>query len=186
MPKLLADERIFPPLDEPIPRGAIVVSKRIVQEDDGSTREQFIWVRGMFVVVVPVDGEGNFFLKKEFKYAQMQNLLTFPSGGIKVNEVPEDAAERELKEELGMDSDQFVLLSRESTYNSPDKSTESHFIFLAVNARRVDGFTPEQGEILKVGKAEVRNLLSLAIGGVKLRIALQRVALYDTLSFMGL
>lgn len=178
MPKLLADERVFPLPNEPVPRGAIVVSKRLVEEDDGSTREQFIWVRGKFVVVVPMDECGSFILKEEFKYAQMQNLLTFPSGGIGVNEEPEDAARRELREELGMVADGFVSLSPYPIYNSPDKSTEHHFIFLARNTRPIEGVTPESGKIMVYSQDEMQHSVSV-------RIAIQRLALYEALRFVN-
>ncbi len=184
MPALVRDEQTFPVPGSEVPRGVITVTKRVVEEDDGSIREQFIWKRGGFVVVVPVDKDGSFLLKKEFKYAAMRDLLTFPSGGIKGSESPEEAAVRELKEELGV-AGRMILLSPEPLFNSPDKSTEYHFIFLALDVEEVDDGQREPGEIVRVEKRVARNFLRPAELGC-LRTALQRLAFYEALSFLSL
>ena len=178
MPSTIVNEqRVFPAPGEQVPKGCIVVTERLIREGDGSERNQFIWLRGSFVVVVPVDAEGCIFIKSEFKYARMEDLLTFPSGGIRPEEDPLDAAKRELKEEMGLEAEDFIELSLGGFCNSPDKSTELHFIYLARGVKKIEGYDPEPGEIFYYQKK------GLPVTPLP-RIALQRLALYEALRYL--
>lgn len=177
MRKIISNEQVFPAPGQPAPRGVINVVKRTIQEDDGFLREQYIWPRGSFVVVVPVC-EGMVLIKREFKYAAFEELLTFAAGAIKAGESAAEAAERELLEEFGKRAKNFTLLAGDLA-NSPDKTTERQFIFLAGVGRETEPH--EVGDVLEVPLSEARGLF----GHPQMNILLHQLALHKALDHLG-
>ena len=53
------------------------------------------------VVVLPLDQSGRALLVRQYRYPIGQDLLEAPAGGIDSGEAPEQAAQRELQEEIG-------------------------------------------------------------------------------------
>ena len=175
MPKLIAETQIFPPKDD-ARQGLPRITERKIEEDSGVMRSQYVWKRGAFVLVVPMESDGSLLIKKEFKYGQMKELLTFAAGGIEKNESPLEASKRELAEEFGVKAEKWDVLCTVS--NSPDKSTEIHHLFLARNLEKIT--EPEAGTILRIPRSEVSSLLD-GKGALHLEIALSRLALYESL-----
>jgi 8-oxo-dGTP pyrophosphatase MutT (NUDIX family) len=60
--------------------------------------------------VVALDKDKNIHLVREFCYVLEREEIQTPSGGIDGNETPLQAAQRELFEELGLKSDQWISL----------------------------------------------------------------------------
>lgn len=60
--------------------------------------------------VVPVDVDGYVYLTREFKYAVQRYSVEVVSGGIEDGESPEDAAQRELAEEVGLSARRWTKL----------------------------------------------------------------------------
>ena len=56
---------------------------------------------GDSVVVVPIDGEGNVVLVRQYRHAIGRSLLEAPAGGVEEGEDPADCVQRELQEETG-------------------------------------------------------------------------------------
>ena len=57
-------------------------------------------------------------MTKEFRYAVGQMSLEVVSGGVEEGEEPLAAARRELKEELGIEADEWVELGRVDPFTS--------------------------------------------------------------------
>src|SRR3989338_4079060 len=183
MPRVLSEERVFPSGSGGFPRGVIEVWKREIREDDGSRREQYIWKRGAFVIVVAVDPSGRFVFKREFKYAQMGEFLTFATGAVQEqkSESVIAAAARELREELGMAAQGLELITQVPLVNSPDKSTELHYIVLATNVRPIRGSKFEVGKIVTVPREQMLRQFP-----ADFRIAIQRLAFWEAARWLRL
>lgn len=67
--------------------------------------------------VLPVDDEGNVYLVKQFRYVIGEESLEAPCGAIE-NEEPLAAAKRELKEELGIEAEEWISLGTAETDTS--------------------------------------------------------------------
>lgn len=81
-----------------------------VVRPDG-TRGQFATVRMTpGVTVLPVDDEGRVYLVRQFRYALGAESLEAPAGGVEDGEEPLAAAQRELREEAGIEAETWEPL----------------------------------------------------------------------------
>jgi 8-oxo-dGTP pyrophosphatase MutT (NUDIX family) len=62
--------------------------------------------------VLALDEEGNAYLTSQFRYAVGKESIEVVSGAIDEGEEPEDAARRELREEIGIDAAALISLGR--------------------------------------------------------------------------
>ena len=68
------------------------------------------------VCVLAMDAERNVYLTEEFHYAVGQTTIECVSGGRDDDEPPLGAAQRELREELGIEAEQWLDLGRPSIH----------------------------------------------------------------------
>jgi 8-oxo-dGTP pyrophosphatase MutT (NUDIX family) len=89
--------------------------------------------------VVAVNSKGQIWLQNVYRYTVRQRFWEIPAGHMEVTEEPLDAAKRELMEETGLRSDDWVSLGRYyqilGTGNAPVEA------FLARNVRLAGGAT---------------------------------------------
>lgn len=78
------------------------------------------------VIMLPVVSDG-FIMISEFRIALNKNILQFPAGKIEINETPEDAAKRELKEETGYEFTRLEYMGY--FYSAPQFSDEKFYAF---------------------------------------------------------
>lgn len=64
------------------------------------------------VSVLPVDSEGRVYLVKQFRYALGRDSIEAVAGAINENETPLEAAQREAKEELGIEATDWLDLGQ--------------------------------------------------------------------------
>lgn len=169
-PRILGEVQVWPDPEQPAPKGAIRVLQRLIEESDGQQRDQYIWKRQNFVMVVPMAPDGRLYMKMEWKYGVMEKLLTFAAGAIKSGEDPVEAGRRELREEFALKSDHWISLGKFRV--SPDKSTEGQHLFLARDCSPANDYTPEPGEIVV---EETQDLLARP----EMTIALCRLAIHE-------
>jgi len=58
-------------------------------------------------IVIPILNDGRIALIRQFRYLQDRSGIEFPMGGLLPDETPLQAAERQLREETGFESDNF-------------------------------------------------------------------------------
>ncbi|MBS1808321.1 MAG: NUDIX hydrolase [Acidobacteria bacterium] len=83
------------------------------------------------VGVLPIDADGNVHLVGQFRYVLNQYSWEIPEGGCHVGEDPFTAAQRELREELGLEAGKLELLGRSHLSNSV--SDEEAFYYVATD-----------------------------------------------------
>ena len=79
--------------------------------------------------IIPIDHEGNTWLVGQWRYPINEWSWEIPEGGGPVGTDPLAAAKRELKEETGLNANQWTMIQRVHLSNSV--SDEEGFIFLA-------------------------------------------------------
>ena len=89
----------------------------------------------------------NYFLVEQFRYGINQSLLEFPAGKIDLDEAPEDAARRELREEIGYEAKTLVPLGK--VYSSPAMVSEALYLYYASDLEYV-GQDLDEDEVLSI------------------------------------
>lgn len=141
------------------------------REDD-----RVVWARGEFVLVVAITPQKEVVLIREYKQAVEQTLLCIPAGRKKKNESPQESALRELKEETGYTGTGCHVFG--PYLNSPDKSTERHYVVVVFDAVRQGEATPEENEtILGVQLHSVQTEVQEQLVVEKLLIGMHHMAM---------
>ncbi|OGZ72566.1 MAG: hypothetical protein A2908_01695 [Candidatus Staskawiczbacteria bacterium RIFCSPLOWO2_01_FULL_38_12b] len=115
---------------------------------DDREDDRIIWRRGDFVLIVAITKDAQVVLILEYKQAVEKVLLCIPAGAVKKDEKPEVAALRELRKETGFTGAEKECRVLGPFYNSPDKSTERHFVVVVTDAIRQGEATPEECETI--------------------------------------
>ena len=81
------------------------------------------------VTILPIDQQGFIHFVKQYRIGAEQVLLELPAGTLNPGEDPLECARREIREETGMGSDDFILLG--DMYLAPGYDTEHMYLYLA-------------------------------------------------------
>lgn len=139
----------------------VSVEMRTVQTPDGQVIDQWAWIKTPdFINVVPVTKEGNLLLFKQGKYGLDGLSLATVGGYIEPGEEPLPAAQRELKEEMGFASDQWINLG--SYLVDPNRGVARGYLYLAMNVYPTDGKHAddlEAQELVELSPAEAEAAL---------------------------
>lgn len=109
-----------------------------VVEDDvllpTGTRTKYMRYQGLpdYATVIPIDGQGNIAMIKEYSYPHDEWLYQFPEGSIEEDEAAIACAERELLEEAGLRAKTFEQLA--VNYDHHRRNTTRNFVFWAIGA----------------------------------------------------
>ena len=130
------------------------------------------------VCVLPVDGEGNAWCVRQFRYPSRRHLLEAPAGKLEPGEDPLACAVRELSEETGFTAGRMIPLG--SYYTSPGFSTEELHLYLALDLEKGAAHL-DAGEFLDVERHPLSELYGMALRGeipdAKTAIAVLRAAI---------
>lgn len=127
--------------------------------EDGSTSRVDSVVASDCVCMVPIiDGAIEFVRQGRMAIGE-SDFLELPAGRIEEGETPEQAAIRELREEIGMAPARVESLGY--VYTSPGISTEKIHVFVC-SVLRDDPLPQDEGEAVsteRVGIAQVQNMI---------------------------
>lgn len=93
------------------------------------------------VTLIPVDEHNRIWFVRQYRHAAGETLLELPAGVMEENELPEQCAQREVREEIGMAAGKIQKIGE--FFLAPGYSTEYMHVFLATGLRP----SPLQGDI---------------------------------------
>ena len=130
--------------------------------------------------IVPVDDEGYTYLVGQYRYALNEYSWEIPEGGCPVGTDPLETAQRELREETGLEAGQWTKLLEFHLSNSV--SDEWGVAYLARELRHGEA-EPEDTEELRLRKVPLTEAVDMTLDG-RIKdalsiLALQRVALLE-------
>ncbi|MGB2078502.1 MAG: ADP compounds hydrolase NudE [Vibrio sp.] len=101
------------------------------------------------VMIVPVTAQGDLLLIREYGAGTERYELGFPKGLIDAGETPEQAANRELKEEIGKGANQLTPLKE--VILAPSYFSSKMVLFLAQDLydEKLEGDEPEELEVVR-------------------------------------
>jgi ADP-ribose pyrophosphatase len=136
------------------------VAEDIVRLPSGEEISYVVLVAGPGVAVLPLTDDGRVVLTREYRYPIRETIYALPGGGIRRGEALDDAARRELREEIGLDAATMITLGY--FYPNPARATTKVHVFLARDLQHVprDLESTEQIEAVFLPVAEAMALLA--------------------------
>ncbi|HEX8844006.1 MAG TPA: NUDIX hydrolase [Pyrinomonadaceae bacterium] len=114
------------------------------------------------VEVLALDREGFAYFVKEFRYALGRENIEAVGGGMDEGEEPLEAARRELREELGIEAEEWAELGR--VYHSTSIVDSPSTLFLAQDLSFVEK-DEDSGEVLETVKLPFDEAVERALSG---------------------
>ncbi len=114
------------------------------------------------VVMVPVDSEGNVYLERQFRYPYNRIVIEVPAGKLEWGENPDDAARRELKEEIGAEAGRWDFMGE--MLPTPGYSDELQRVYLARDLTFGETH-PDEDEYLDIFRVPLEEALAMAADG---------------------
>ena len=108
---------------------------------NGKTSKREVVEHGEAVAIVPMRDDKTVLLVRQFRLPAGKVLLEIPAGGLEEGEDAQEAAARELSEEIGMTPGRLVSLY--SAYLAPGYTTEKIHGFLALDLTEKPGQADE-------------------------------------------
>ena len=142
--------------------GLISINEDEVTKPDGSGGTYATVLLKEGVNVLAVDDEGFAYFAKEFRYAVGHETVEAVAGGREGGESPEEAARRELREELGVEAEELVGLGTIQPVTSLVNSASA--LFLA-RRLRFTGKDEDAGEVIRTVKMPLEEAVAQALSG---------------------
>lgn len=111
------------------------------------------------VMMVPIEGD-ELLMIREYAVGTERYELTFPKGGVDMGETPEDAANRELKEEIGVGAKRIHFLRTVITSPSYMRNPMHIFVVQDFYPCKLEGDEPEPLELVRFPLAKLDELIA--------------------------
>ena len=132
----------------------------IAEMPDGRTTIYGVVTFGDCVGVVPFLDDERILLVRQYRYVQEDARWEIPTGGVKEGESLEDAAERELQEEIGYRAEHLTRISSYYTSKSICRETAHLYIGQGLSlARR----PPDETEFIEVKAFDLNEAMRMVI-----------------------
>ncbi|OAN19220.1 ADP compounds hydrolase NudE [Photobacterium jeanii] len=112
------------------------------------------------VLVVPVTAQGDLLLVREYAAGTERYELGFPKGLVDPGETPEQAANRELKEEIGFGAKQLTPMKEVVLAPSYFSSKMTLFLAQDLYSEQLEGDEPEPLELVRWPLSQGEELIS--------------------------
>jgi ADP-ribose pyrophosphatase len=141
---------------------AFKIRRDWMKTPDGRETKFDIVEHGGSVVLIPVDEAGDLLFVRQYRHAAGMDLLELPAGTRDGDEPYEECAQREIREETGMQAGRLQKVGE--FYLAPGYSTEFMVVFLATDLKH-NPLDPDADEFLSVEKIPVKQAIEMAEGG---------------------
>ncbi len=137
-----------------------VTESQVINPSGGAGIYGVVHFKNKAIGIVPVDDQGFTWLVGQYRYPLDEYSWEIPEGGGPLGVDALESAKRELKEETGMEAEQWTLISRIHTSNSV--CNEEGFIFLAQQLSFGES-QPEETEQLVVRKVHLSEAVEMVM-----------------------
>ncbi len=154
----MARERVIS--SEMIYEGKVVNLRLDTVEIDGKTYRREIVKHNGAAAIVPIDPDGNVIMVRQFRSGPQSELLEIPAGGLDPGETPEEAARRELQEEIGYYPQEMINLG--GFWVAAAYNTEYITIFLCRRMHPAE-LPPDVDEHIVIERVPFKQALQMAL-----------------------
>ena len=149
---------------------------------DGKVIDGFVLEYGDWATIVALTKEQEVVLVRQYRHGAQKVILELPGGAMEDrDESPLQAARRELLEETGYASDQFIQVGCVSP--NPANQTNLIYSFLALDAYQAGSQDLDETEEIEVVLKPLEEVIAMAKHGELLQ-SMQVSALFFTLAYM--
>jgi ADP-ribose pyrophosphatase len=148
------------------------------RESDGARASFFVIENPDWVNIIALTKDDEVVLIEQFRYGSEEIILEIPGGMVDEDEDVETAAKRELLEETGYSSDEFVFLG--VSHPNPAIQNNRLFHYLALNCEKTEETKFDEHESVvtkRVSAEEVPDLI--AIGKISHSLVLAAFYKYE-------
>jgi 8-oxo-dGTP pyrophosphatase MutT (NUDIX family) len=139
-----------------------VTEHRVIKPSGGEGIYGVVHFKNRAIGVLPLDKEGYTWLVGQYRYTLNSYSWEIPEGGGRLDEEPLAAAQRELKEETGMEADEWHEILRMHLSNSV--TDELAIVYLA-RGLRMGTAQPEDTEQLQVRRVPFEEAYRMVCAG---------------------
>ena len=132
-----------------------------VREADKTYVREVVHHRGS-AVILPAFDDGTIALVRQYRHPTVKYMLELPAGGLDDRERPEEAAARELEEELGLVAGKLEKLCE--FFVSPGFCAEKMWLYLATDLSETAP-RPEDDEVIELVRLPIRRALQMITDG---------------------
>jgi ADP-ribose pyrophosphatase len=129
---------------------------------NGKTIEKEIVEHSPSVGMIPVDQNSYVYLVKQYRHATGRSLLEIPAGKIEKGESPENAAYRELAEEIGFIGKLSLLTT---LYLAPGYDTELMYLFACTDLIKVPRGKLDDDENISIKRMKIGTAIRKCLSG---------------------
>ena len=141
---------------------AFDVAKVHIQLPNGQERDYDLVQHAGSVTILPIDESNQVYFVTQNRIGADKMLLELPAGVLDAGEEPQHCAQREIREEIGMDAKQIQELG--SFYLAPGYSDEFMTVFLATGLYH-SPLNPDEDEFLEVVTMPIAEAYRKALTG---------------------
>jgi 8-oxo-dGTP pyrophosphatase MutT (NUDIX family) len=139
-----------------------VTEHRVIKPSGGEGIYGVVHFKNRAIGVLPLDKEGYTWLVGQYRYTLNRYSWEIPEGGGRLDEEPLAAAQRELKEETGIEADEWREILRMHLSNSV--TDELAIVYLA-RGLRMGTAQPEDTEQLQVRRVPFEEAYRMVCAG---------------------
>ena len=129
---------------------------------NGRERQYDLVEHGDSISILPVDEKGQIYFVSQHRIGASSTLLELPAGVLDADEMPLEAAQRELREEIGMAAS--VIKELGGFFLAPGYTDEYMTVFLALDLYHAP-LVPDEDEFLNVVIMPAANAYQKAFSG---------------------
>lgn len=130
------------------------------RESDGKPGSFFVVENPDWVNIIALTRRNEVVLIEQFRHGTQETILEIPGGMVDAGEPAESAARRELLEETGFSSGEFILLGK--SHPNPAIQNNEIYHYLALNCEKTEDvkFDEHESAVTKLySLAEIKNLI---------------------------
>ena len=148
---------------------------------DGKVIEGFVIEYGDWATVVALTRQQEVVMIRQYRHGARKVILELPGGASEPDESPLEAGRRELLEETGYTSDQFIQIGCVSP--NPANQTNLIYSFLALDAYQAGRQNLDETEEIEVVLKPLEEVIAMAKKGELLQ-SMQVSALFFALAYL--
>ena len=140
-----------------------VIEHQVINPGGGNGIYGKVHFKNIAVGVIPIDDKGYTWIVGQHRFTLNEFSWEIPEGGAPIGEDLIEAAQRELKEETGLEANSYELILKMHTSNSA--TDEVAFVFLAKGIKRGEANLEDTEADLKVKRIHFEELHSMVLNG---------------------